>query len=299
MVKDSKKPEDGRITKLVTLFDNGADDLVTDRSLQSRGLLLEISYPDPSVTTEKADTNQYTARVVSSYVHPSHVLSPSQGSLQVISTRTGMDSMVLLGYGSNAVFAQFAANGGMLCDTRFASSRSWLRRDVQSYRALKFPWVGQPTTPPSAVLFGGRIYVSWNGATEVKHWTVEHSRQMDDDGWIALTSVDKKGFETMIDVDLNSAHRFLRVRALDGKSESLGVSLTLDQGRRWISQSNFGSLFVLVVLLGVIWYGMAKRGARRVLLGWLPGRLHGYRYDPVNGDSVELESAQERNNTKI
>jgi len=294
LMKDSKRPTDGRITKLITLFDNGADDLVTDRTLQSRGLLLEISYPDPRTNKEKASPDEYTARLVTSYVHPSHILSPSQGSLQVISTRTGTDSKVLLGYGSNAVFAEFSSDGRLLCDTRFASTKSWTRREVQSYRALKFPWVGRPTNPPSAVLHKGRIYVSWNGATEVKHWTVEHSRERADDEWTALTSVEKKSFETAIDIDLNIAYRFLRVRALDSKSDSLGVSVPFDQGRRWISQSNFGGFCIVVLFFVATWYGLATRGPRRILLGWLPRRIRGHCYDSVPKDTVELESAYER-----
>ena len=37
-------------------------------------------------------------------------------------------------------------------------------------RAYRFAWVGHPTDRPAVALRGDRIYVSWNGATEVFGW---------------------------------------------------------------------------------------------------------------------------------
>ena len=290
LTKNSIRQIAGRITKLLTLFDNAADDLVTDKNLQSRGMLLEVSYPDPRTTKEKTSPNEYTVRLVQSYVHPSHILSPSQGSLQVISTQKATDSKVLLGYGSNAVYGEFAADGTMLCDTRFSSSRSWLRRDVQSYRALKFPWVGRPAYPPSAVLSKGKVFVSWNGATEVERWSVEHSRDEEGDNWSTLLSVGREGFETVIDIDSNIARRFLRVRALDKRMDGLGVSSTLDQGRRLFSRGGFGGLVIVLLLLGAMWYVVTKSRWRRGLLRWLPKQFQGHRYGQISQDAVELEN---------
>ena len=49
------------------------------------------------------------------------------------------------------------------------------RRSKQSYRCLRFPWVGRPVDVPAIVASGGSrpsVACSWNGATEVASWEV-------------------------------------------------------------------------------------------------------------------------------
>ena len=78
-------------------------------------------------------------------------------------------------------------------------------RGTLSYRGFKQHWVGCPKTKPVVVAeylgtsdapHGTRVYISWNGATEVKEWKLY--------GGIASVShikdVEKKGFETVIDI---------------------------------------------------------------------------------------------------
>src|SRR5215216_2576816 len=60
---------------------------------------------------------------------------------------------------------------------RRATLRRQLPPEVESYRAFRFPWKGEPQTRPAVVAETGRgdevrIYVSWNGATEVATWRV-------------------------------------------------------------------------------------------------------------------------------
>lgn len=242
-----------RTTQLVSMFDNSADDRHYADGV-SHGLLLEVSYPSvgPPVgnfldsegsgeLTERWDEPSpnpgdpaYTVRLVKSYDHPQGIISSSQGSFQVLpSDVKGKDPKVLVGYGFNAVWTEYAANGEVICDTHFATKYSWERGDVQSYRVFKFPWVGHPTDPPSAALGDDSIFVSWNGATEVKTWVLQHSTDFESDSqetWTDITQVQKRGFETEIQFDEDLAHRYLRVLALDVNGKVLGVSRDIDLG---------------------------------------------------------------------
>ncbi|KAL1306234.1 hypothetical protein AAFC00_004325 [Neodothiora populina] len=245
---EGETDHDGVTTQLLSLFNNAAEDRDSTDSL-SHGMLLEISYPSAApidnVTgdhsgdlTKREDSvpanQRYTVRLVQSYDHPQGVLSSSQGSLQVVpKAEAGQDPKVLLGYGFNAVITEYQSTGEPICDTHFATNYSWGRGDVQSYRAYKFPWVGHPREPPTAVLSDDAMYVSWNGATEVRAWVLQHSSQFmiqDSDAWTDLVQVNKKGFETRIDFDEDDAMRYLRVAALDSDGRVLGYSRDVDLG---------------------------------------------------------------------
>lgn len=241
------RSDNGLTTRLVTLFDNAAEDGHRTRDI-SRGLLLEVNYPSPDLSSSlkpreatSGQSDRYTVRLVKSYENPAKIISSSQGSLQVVpSAQQGKDPKVLVGYGYNAVWTEYAANGKVLCDTHFASNFSWERGDVQSYRTMKFPWIGKPTDPPSAVLAddGDAVYVSWNGATEVRHWILQHSDSSagGEDEWTDLIRVEKQGFESELEFDEDTAQRYLRVKALDVNGHVLGISKSLDIG--WSSVSS-------------------------------------------------------------
>lgn len=250
---EGEKDKNGVTTQLVSLFDNSAEDRHYSDSI-SHGLLLEISYPSVAPTYKNhidtarsgdlskrwdepapdPENPSYTVRLVKSYDHPQGIISSSQGSFQVIpSPHRGQDPKVFLGYGYNAVLTEFAASGEVLCDTHFATNYSWERGDVQSYRAFKFPWVGKPNEPPDAVLGDDAIYVSWNGATEVRAYVLQHSAQFegeDETAWTDIVQVEKAGFETVIDFEEDAAQRYLRVLALDSAGRVLGVSRGVDLG---------------------------------------------------------------------
>lgn len=248
----------GRTTQLVSMFDNSADDRHYHDGI-SRGLLLEVSYPavGPPVVNNIVKTHNsgelsarwdepapspedpaYTVRLVKSYDHPQGIISSSQGSFQVLpNAEKSKDPKVLLGYGFNAVWTEFSADGEVLCDTHFATKYSWERGDVQSYRVFKHPWVGHPTEPPTAVLGDDSIFVSWNGATEVKTWILQHSTESEtasetasEEAWTDVSSVEKRGFETEIEFDEDQAHRYLRVLGLDASGKILGISRQVDLG---------------------------------------------------------------------
>ncbi|KAK5126034.1 hypothetical protein LTR85_011389 [Meristemomyces frigidus] len=254
----------GYTTKLVTLFDNAAEDQHYEYGLTySRGLLLEVTFPDvghfiqkesevdlsrrqeytePDLNNQKVrETNgtdpDYTVRVIKSYENPRKVRSSSQGSVQVIPQDSG-DPKVLVGYGLNALWTEFEADGTVLCDVHFGADISWERGDIQSYRAYKFPWTGRPETKPLVEISDDDVeaYVSWNGATDVVDWILQCSDTETDDeqAWADVVRVSKSGFETIItipDTGLGDA-RYLRIIALGeaGRRLDYGVSRIIDRG---------------------------------------------------------------------
>ena len=80
------------------------------------------------------------------------------------------DDDLFVGWGQQPYFTEFNSSGQEVFDARFTSNTS-------SYRAYKFPWSGQPTTPPAIALAPNNdgtteLWSSWNGATAVSSWRV-------------------------------------------------------------------------------------------------------------------------------
>ena len=69
---------------------------------------------------------------------------------------------VFMGWGSEPYFSEFSKDGELLFDAGFPS-------ELESYRAFRFPWKGQPqTNPPLSQSKGprtGDALRHWNGAT--------------------------------------------------------------------------------------------------------------------------------------
>jgi hypothetical protein len=104
--------------------------------------------------------------------------------------------------------------------------------NVESYRAFRSPWSATPSGVPDVAtegdsVGGGAVYVSWNGATEVRMWQVVSGA--DPNSLEPIGSVPKGGFETAITVHPNG--RYLAVRGLDENGTVLGTSnvVTLSQ----------------------------------------------------------------------
>lgn len=234
------KKQEGMTTRLLTIFDNAADDWQYDYGPPySRGLLLEITYPTPGFATrsrgvdvistggsnvptgnrfdqnfgkkdaekvaESNGTNpMYTVRIIREYINPSHVRSSAQGSFQLLPPSSpGKDSTLIAGFGLNPVITEFRSNGTVLCDMHFGAQSAWESGDVQSYRAYKFfDWIGMPKKKPDVAVMrnGDTAYVSWNGATEVKEWLLQTSDGNIENDWEEMLRVPKNGFETVVQI---------------------------------------------------------------------------------------------------
>jgi hypothetical protein len=181
----------------------------------------------------------HTVRVIQSYSNPLGVRSSSQGSMQILpATSDEEDARFLVGYGLNAVFTEFDANGSAICDAHFGAVTSWERGDIQSYRVYKFPWVGLPNYAPRMVidLPSNHVFVSWNGATQVATWVLQASSQVgssDDSDWVEVAREQKSGFETSFNLPNISAaaNPYLRGVALDADGRVLDHGITDVQTR--------------------------------------------------------------------
>jgi hypothetical protein len=158
---------------VVSVFDNGAGP-------HSRGLLLELKGRHANVLHE--------------YVHAPPLHAYKLGSVQLLG-----NGDVLVGWGTDPHFTEFSGGGAVKLDAT-------LPHGGENYRTLRFPWVGRPTDTPRAVVRGGTVYASWNGATEVVAWRIEPGGP----------TVRRTGFETALPL------RSGRVVALDARGRVLG-----------------------------------------------------------------------------
>lgn len=185
----------------LTLFDNAESDQGKDGEIPSRGMVIRL------------DEEAKTATLVREYLHPTGVLSVSQGNMQVLP-----NGNVFIGWGSAPVFSEFDAEGNLIFNGRFPTG-------ANSYRAYRFSWVGTPSAPPDIAVETGlgdelTVYASWNGATEVAHWDVLAGP--DPEGLEPVGSGARIGFETAIAV--TTVEPYLAVRALNADGEVLGAS---------------------------------------------------------------------------
>ena len=268
--------------KTLTLFDNGSNGQVVSAK-QSRGIMVEL------------DLDQMTAKAIHQYIAPLKLLSPSQGSVQVLP-----GGSVLVGWGHTPAFTEFTMDGEVLCDAHFGviwlSNFGW----AKSYRTFKFPWVGRPNTLPDVAVRPGRsaVYVSWNGATEVARWVLQSGKSDDEDcEYEDHDDVAKTRFETEIPIP-DDADEFLRVAALDRDGKVLAYSAPASRHvktatqlldapwRGWLPEPFTIFLWslcgaALLVVAGFRLRGLMTRTIRRVV-GWKSLLPHKYERLPMN-----------------
>ena len=196
--------------RTMTIFDNGSNGQVTSAK-HSRGLMVEL------------DLDAMTARLQHQYIAPLELLSPSQGSVQVLRD----SETVLVGWGHTPAFTEFSLDGSeVLCDAHFGVIWLSIFGWAKSYRTFKFPWVGRPSTLPDMAVRPRRdaVYVSWNGATEVSRWVLQSGDTDAEDGEFQdHDDAPKTSFETEMRIP-HDAGEFLRVAALDRDGRVLGRS---------------------------------------------------------------------------
>ena len=177
----------------VTLFDNADSPQVEP---QSRGLVLAL------------DEKRRQASLVHAYTHQPSVLAHMFGSVQAHA-----NGNVLVGWGASPLLTEYSHDGRVLFDAT-------LPHGGQSYRSLRFPWVGRPAGKPALAAKDGRLYVSWNGTTETRAW-----RLLAGPSPAALATVEtvvRRGFETAIAPPATA--RYAAVVALDAGGKPLSTS---------------------------------------------------------------------------
>ena len=193
---------------LLTVFDDGAP---PQEEPQSRAL--EIHLGNHKATLEDA------------YTHKPSVLAGAEGSVQRLANRN-----VFVGWGTpRSLFSEYTPSGRQM----FSGS---LHSPIESYRAYRSDWVGEPSWPPAIAIRKSsaagldRIYVSWNGATRVVRWRIEASAAANG-RFTTLTTVPWKSFEISSRVPAAKGPYF-RIQGLakDGRMLAHGTSTTVHAG---------------------------------------------------------------------
>jgi len=197
---------------ILTLFDNREAGPLHIDGPYSQGMMLQL------------DVSNRTATLLHTYVSLQQTRAPSQGSLQFLLET----EHVFIGWGHSAAYSEFATNGTLLCESHFGASWLYFWGRVVSYRAFKkIDWVGRPEYPPAAKIHDGRLYVSWNGATEVVEWVLEAALEGDDE-FNEIDVVEKKSFEESFLLPSVLSYSQYRVAALDRSGQVLGYSEVIE-----------------------------------------------------------------------
>ena len=197
---DARRLPDGNISIFdngTTVFKNGFPEAVEE----SRGIVLEL------------DEQKMRASLVGEYTHPDKQYADAAGNVQVLP-----NGGVFVGWGRALAISEFSHEGELLFDA------SLLRKN-KSYRAFRFLWSGQPLDRPACVAKRAseeelRVYVSWNGATEVESWEVLTGPRVE--RLKSLGSVPRDGFETAMVV--RTLDPYVAVRAIHRSGRVLGTS---------------------------------------------------------------------------
>ena len=180
---DARILSDNATTTVLSLFDNASDGFNYSSSYSS-GKIIKLDH-----------TNNH-ATLLSQFVAPDDQISKSQGNCQVLDKVDWESSNVFCGWGSEATFSEYTSDGTMVQMGIFAYS------GTMNYRAFKFNYTTDPTDAPAAWVYAHNTtaqtvyYVSWNGATEVRSWSI-YAAQSKDGPWSVVDTVEKCGFETM------------------------------------------------------------------------------------------------------
>ena len=199
---DARRQPDGTIT----LFDNYGKQ---DETGRSRGIVLKV------------DEEAMKATLVREYLGGGDPIADTQGNVQTLP-----GGNVFVGWGSEPFLSEHDGDGNLLFDARFP-------REVESYRAYRFPWRGLPRDRPAVAAEAGpegrvTLYVSWNGATDVTSWLVLAGPAPDQ--LEALHTVPRRGFETVIQT--RTAEDYVGVQATDGSGRDLGPAIVIRPTKR-------------------------------------------------------------------
>ncbi len=189
----------------ISLYDNNAEARTTPISKhQTRGVILNV------------DRQKKTVTLAAQVRHENRVIqAASQGNMQVLPNGNRF-----IGWGGSVpYFTEIGTNGKTVLEGRY------LRKDIDSYRAFRAPWVGTPRVAPAvAARRSGAaatvVSMSWNGATEVKRWRIKSGPTAT--STVSLATVPLSGFETTMRAA--TTQPFVQVEALDAAGAVLGTS---------------------------------------------------------------------------
>jgi Arylsulfotransferase (ASST) len=179
----------------LSLFDDGAS---PPKEKHSRAIILDL------------DTARMRVTLRQQYVHPViSLLATAMGSAEVLP-----DGGMFVGWGTEPYFSQFSHDGRLLLDGRMPTNDP-------SYRAFSYMWSGRPAEPPAVAARtratgGATVYASWNGATDVRAWTVLAGKTRT--SLAEVGSGPRTGFETAITVGGGGPYFAVEPRDASGRA---------------------------------------------------------------------------------
>ncbi|KAH1698899.1 hypothetical protein KXX24_009270 [Aspergillus fumigatus] len=197
---DARFHEENETTTVLSFFDN-ASNLHQNTSSASSGKIVSIDHQTNTSTL----TRQYHA--------PGNgLLSLFQGNTQVLPNKH-----VLIGWGNHPAISEHTEDGTAIFFATLESPGS------QNYRAYKANWTAKPSDPPALRAYSASpnpattFWVSWNGATDVDHWTI-HATSPASDQFMPLEAVPSQGFQTTYTSSRYHPRAFAEAIAADGSS---------------------------------------------------------------------------------
>jgi hypothetical protein len=161
----------------------------------------------------RLNTTTRRAKLVSAFTNRPPLQASSQGNVQLLP-----DGNTVVGWGNAHYFTEFDRRGREQFIGHFGGP-------IQTYRAFRFPWTGQPTGYPPALAVspahgGSVVYASWNGATDVGFWQVLAGP--DRSSMVVVAQRGWGGFETAINT--NSKGPCFAVQAMASSGRVLSTS---------------------------------------------------------------------------
>lgn len=238
------------------------------------------------------DVANRTAELMHTYHTLRKAKSTSQGSFQYLPNHGSNDEdRVFIGWGSVPTYTLHDADTEeLLCETHYGPSLFQYYEFTKSYRIFRAPpeWKARPEAwDPSAVVTGGRAYVSWNGGMEVRSWVLQRSENVMSRGessadWADITTTKRDGFETAFELPAGGKNTVYRIAALDASETVIRYSNTFE------STSGSWMLPMLPVVIGLaalvpILVGVRRR---RQVLSWVTSRRSCGAYAQILSDEA-------------
>ncbi|KZV76550.1 hypothetical protein PENSPDRAFT_747723 [Peniophora sp. CONT] len=196
-------PEDN---SFISLFDDGATEFSIDEPV-AHGLYISYDTTNWTVTAEQ----QF-------FPEPFQNFSTSQGSMQRF-----LDGTAVVGYGANPWITEHASDGTVRFSLSLGNG-SIENGAIESYRAFKVNFTGNPTHPPALAIRNETAFFSWNGKTAVRAYDVLTGPSVDN--LAVWASVTRAGFETNVSLAGNT-EPLVAVAALNKGGQELGRTSVL------------------------------------------------------------------------
>ena len=188
--------------KTIRIFDNESDGV----PVLPYSRVLWVSHDDSAMT----------ATIARSIVHPAQLSALAEGNAQALDNGDTFVEWGILGR-----ISEFDPSGQLVFDASEA-------KGYGSYRGFRYPWVGNPSTAPTALALQNgdgsiAVHAIWNGATEVASWQVLAGAVA---GSLGLAGTAPwNGLDTVITIPGPASN--IQVVALDSSGTAVGTSATV------------------------------------------------------------------------